>query len=284
MTALPSTERELVRELANAARSPGELAFELDTDVETVLERVSDLRDRGLVERQGFDTCRLTPAGQAYAEAGTIPIVAPFEAHTDRYEEWFEANRAAYESELAALRELLPTEASPRVEIGVGSGRFAAPLGVEVGVDPSPAMLERARERGVTVLQGVAESLPLRSDSVALALLVTTVCFVDDLDETLREVRRILRPDGAVLLGFVASESPLGRTYRERRDENPFYRNATFVRVPDLLAALSAAGFGEPTTVQTLFSAPDDLDGTDRIEAGWGEGSFVAVRAPVPAE
>ena len=46
------------------------------------------------------------------------------------------------------------------IEIGVGTGRFAAPLGIKVGVDPSMTMLTYAAKRGVLGLQGTAEALP----------------------------------------------------------------------------------------------------------------------------
>jgi SAM-dependent methyltransferase len=211
-----------------------------------------------------------------------MPITAPFEEHTDRYEGWFEAHPAAHESELAAIRHVLPAfDADDAAEVGVGSGQFAAPLGVGIGVDPSPAMLERAEGREIDVIRGVGETLPLRDESLSLSLLVTTVCFLDDLDATLAEVRRVLRPEGTLAVGFVDRESPLGRRYQSERETNPFYRDATFVSVPELEAALQRTGFREPTVVQTLFSPPEDLDGPDRVETGWGEGSFVALAASV---
>ena len=55
-----------------------------------------------------------------------------------RYEAWFTRNPAAYHSELLAVRALLPWQGLG-LEIGAGTGRFAAPLGVTVGVDPSRA-------------------------------------------------------------------------------------------------------------------------------------------------
>lgn len=71
-----------------------------------------------------------------------MPRIEPFEKHTDRYEAWFERHDAAYLSELLALRPFVPL-CGRGLEIGVGSGRFAAPLGVQVGIDPSKAMLDR---------------------------------------------------------------------------------------------------------------------------------------------
>ncbi|SEP18916.1 hypothetical protein SAMN04487948_11980 [Halogranum amylolyticum] len=75
-----------------------------------------------------------------------MPEAAPFERHTERYEGWFEEHEAAYQSELEALRRLIPTTGYG-VEIGVGSARFAAPLGMQVGIDPAGKMLQYARDR-----------------------------------------------------------------------------------------------------------------------------------------
>ena len=58
-----------------------------------------------------------------------MPRIAPFEAHQERYDSWFERHAAAYYSELLAVRALLPWEGRG-LEVGVGTGRFAAPLGV----------------------------------------------------------------------------------------------------------------------------------------------------------
>ena len=69
----------------------------------------------------------------------------PFNAHHKRYEAWFTHHQAAYHSELLAVRALLPWQGLG-LEIGVGTGRFAGPLGIKVGVDPSNAMLMPSRE------------------------------------------------------------------------------------------------------------------------------------------
>ena len=50
------------------------------------------------------------------------------------------------------------------LEVGVGTGRFAAPLGIHIGLEPSPAMAKLARARGVEVHSGVGENLPYEDD------------------------------------------------------------------------------------------------------------------------
>src|SRR5690606_16354886 len=112
--------------------------------------------------------------------------------------------------------------------IGVGTGRFAKPLGIAIGIDPSLKMLARARNRGVGVVCRVAEALPFRDEVFDHALIVTTICFVDDARAMLAEARRVLRPEGAVVIGFIDRTSRLGRHYEAHRDESVFYRDAVF--------------------------------------------------------
>ena len=210
-----------------------------------------------------------------------MPKSEPFETHTGRYDRWFDEHDAAYRSELAAVERLLPEE-GPGLEVGVGSGRFAEPLGVEYGVDPAAAMLARARERGVVTVRGVAEQLPFRDGAFAAVLNVTTICFVDDVAATLSEARRVLRPGGAFVTGFVDEDSPLGQRYQEKRESNPFYRDAEFRSTAELRSAMDAAGFESLAFAQTVFESPDEMTAPDRVEDGHGDGSFVVVRGEVP--
>jgi ubiquinone/menaquinone biosynthesis C-methylase UbiE len=207
-----------------------------------------------------------------------MPNAEPFEEHTERYEDWFEDHEDAYRSELAALERLVPATGRG-LEIGVGSGRFAAPLGLDVGIDPAEAMLDQARERGVDVVKGVAEDLPFRDGTFETALIVTTICFVDDIPRTLAETDRVLSESGQLVLGYIDKDSPGGRSYQEKKETNPFYRGATFVSTEDLLEALEAAGFTDLEFVQTMYHWLDEIDGLEPIEEGYGNGSFVGIGA-----
>jgi Methyltransferase domain len=98
---------------------------------------------------------------------------------------------AVFPSEVACLRPLLDGLPRPRAEIGVGSGRFAAALGVEVGLDPAAAPLALGASRGVRVVQGVGERLPFRSGVFGAVLVIVTVCFADDPAGAWRGLRRV---------------------------------------------------------------------------------------------
>lgn len=207
-----------------------------------------------------------------------MPKSAPFEEYTERYEGWFEEHEEAYRSELDALRRLLPAPGYG-IEIGVGSARFAAPLGIQVGIDPAGKMLEYARERGIDVVKGVAEYLPFKDETFDTALIVTTICFVDDISQTLAEAERALKPSGSLVISYIDKNSPVGEIYQETKEENPFYREAVFVSTEELIETLEAVGFTEFEFVQTIYHWLDEIDGLEPIEEGYGDGSFVVIKA-----
>lgn len=205
-----------------------------------------------------------------------LPRIKPFEEHADEYDAWFERHRNLYLSELAAVRELLTPGDARGLEIGVGSGRFAAALGIGYGVEPSPRMAEIARGRGIEVSMGTAEELPYADGCFDFLLMVTTVCFLDDMTTAFKEARRVLKDEGFLVVGFIDRDSFLGGLYQEKRSRSKFYGEATFVSVNDVVQSLRNSGFGRFTFRQTIFGGDDALY---PVEEGCGRGSFVAIRA-----
>jgi SAM-dependent methyltransferase len=201
--------------------------------------------------------------------------LAPFDEHVEEYDAWFERHRESYLAELVAVRELLPSGGTG-VEIGIGSGRFAGPLGIPFGVEPSPRMAELARRRGLRVLEATAEALPFADGEFDFALMVTVICFLDDVEQALREAHRILRPGGVLVIGFIDRESALGREYSRKKDRSMFYRDAVFYSAHDVEGMLSRSGFSGFSYRQTLFADPVRRTNVDEDH---GEGGFVVVRA-----
>jgi SAM-dependent methyltransferase len=210
-----------------------------------------------------------------------VPGVESFEKNVDKYEAWFDRNRAAYASELEALRALIP-KSGKGLEVGVGTGRFAAPLGIRVGVDPAKAMGKLAMERGIEVRFGVGENLPCKDSSFDFVLLVTTICFLDDVPAAFGEAYRVLTSGGSILVGFIDRESSLGKVYEKRKQDNEFYRDATFLSVDEVVRHLKQTGFRGFVFRQTIFQNPAEMKQAGPVRSGYGEGSFVVVRAKKP--
>jgi ubiquinone/menaquinone biosynthesis C-methylase UbiE len=212
-----------------------------------------------------------------------MPRTAPFETFHQRYDDWFVRHAPAYHSELLAVRAQLPWQGLG-LSIGVGTGRFAAPMGIEIGIDPAGEVLDYAARRGITCVQAVAEALPFADRSFERALCVTTICFVDDAAAMLREAYRVLQPGGVLVIGFIDRTSALGQHYLAHQAENVFYRDATFFSAAEVERFLYDTGFAEPVWVQTLSKSLEETREIEPLRGGYGNGAFVAVRAQRPAE
>jgi len=201
--------------------------------------------------------------------------IAPFENHTEEYDNWFDNNPVKYQAELNALISVMP-HSSNGLEIGIGSGKFAKPLGIHMGVDPSVKMAKKSKSLGLSVVLGVAEKLPFISKSFDFVLMVTTLCFVDDINKTFQESYRVTKQNGFIILGFIDKESELGKIYRQNQEKSRFYNIATFFSTQEILEHLTQAGFHKFQIKQTIFPGKNQ---TLKIENGFGCGSFVVIKA-----
>ena len=207
-----------------------------------------------------------------------MPITNPFDLRYNEYEQWFVENRYVYFSEIAALRHFIPPTGIG-LEIGVGSGQFALPLKIPFGIDPSENMLNLAQQKRVVVVKAVAEHLPIKNHSFDFALMVTTICFVDDVNIAFQEARRILKSDGTFIVGLVDRKSPLGQVYLAHKDQNVFYRLATFYSTEEIITLLEKIGFNNIQTVQTVFGNLAEINAIQPFKNGYGEGGFVVIKA-----
>jgi ubiquinone/menaquinone biosynthesis C-methylase UbiE len=94
------------------------------------------------------------------------------------------------------------------LEIGVGSGLnfpfYGATVISVIGLEPSSALLRMARPRAssakvpITLLDASAEAIPLDSDSIDTVVTTWTLCTIPNAPVALAEIRRVLRPGGAL--------------------------------------------------------------------------------------
>ena len=140
------------------------------------------------------------------------------------------------------------------VELGAGTGLNLSyyPPDVElVLTEPEPPMarrlLGRLQQSGrqAPVLQAPADRIPLPDSSVDTVVCTLVLCTVPDLDATLTEIRRLLRPDGQLLFIEHVAAEPGSRLRRwQDRLERPWRRLAHGCHTNrDTEYALRNAGF-----------------------------------------
>ena len=151
---------------------------------------------------------------------------------------WGRASAALYDPFLWAgeragvrrLRRTLLSQARGRtVDIGSGSGlnlpHFPDHLDELVLAEPDPAMrarlarrLDRSR-RQARLIDAPAEQLPFADDSIDTVVSTFVLCTVSAPDRALREIARVLRPDGQLLfIEHVRSDSPTLARWQDRLD------------------------------------------------------------------
>lgn len=207
-----------------------------------------------------------------------MPKISPFQKYVDQYEAWFTENPWVYEAELRAVKSVFPAKGLS-VEIGVGTGRFAEPLNIKIGVEPSHRMGSIAQKRGIQVLKGTAEELPLADCRFDTAIMVTIVCFLDDISKAFQEAHRILSKEGVLIVALIDRNSPLGQVYLEHKNENVFYRYATFFSVDEVIEIMTQSGFKDFSFQQTIFRSLSETDEKEPVEQGYGKGAFVVIKA-----
>ena len=190
------------------------------------------------------------------------------------YDEWYDVHPALYQSELGALKKVVPPGAG--LEIGVGTGRFAVPLGARFGLDPAIQMLQLAKKRGILVVQALGESLPFRDESFDFVQIVFVIEFVDDPLLFLREAARTVRRNGVLILGFIDRDGQWGRYYAR----DPSHRHYFHPPSPEeVLGIFSKIGLEFREACQTLFQPPPDISIKEEPRSGFGRGGFVVLMA-----
>ncbi|BAI76776.1 glycosyltransferase (plasmid) [Azospirillum sp. B510] len=135
-------------------------------------------------------------------------IRALFDAMAPLREGWADRNRAFHDADRAYLRFLIPEEATV-LEIGCGVGDTLAALKPArgVGIDLSPATIEvaKARHPHLELIAADAED-PATIDAVegpfSHILLSGTIGFLDDIEETLRLLRRVANPKTRIIVSY----------------------------------------------------------------------------------
>ncbi|MBI4020072.1 MAG: class I SAM-dependent methyltransferase [Candidatus Aenigmarchaeota archaeon] len=118
--------------------------------------------------------------------------------------------------EMRLIREFINQKDNPLVlDVGCGTGYHLHFAGSMIGIDISEGMLEKAAGSGKPVVQAAAEALPLKDESIGHALCFFAVLNMCDFHKAIRELNRVLKWKGLVLLS-VASAWDRGYRFRHK--------------------------------------------------------------------
>jgi SAM-dependent methyltransferase len=200
--------------------------------------------------------------GATYPLEGGVPLLFEASAFADdaerqqalynqvahEYDDVFPRHVANHylEKRVAIVRSLLP--AGRVLDVGCGTGQLAERIvlaGYEVmGVDISPAMLQKALARGLAgTFAAFSSALPFRDGSFDLALTVATLHHLETpvrVAYTIAEMGRVVRPGGFVLLWDHNPLNPYWPSLMKRVPQDS--GDERLVPMGEILADVRAAG------------------------------------------
>jgi SAM-dependent methyltransferase len=140
------------------------------------------------------------------------------------------------------------------LDVGCGDGGLAIELfklGADVaGIDASGDMIAAARARAanrgadIAFQVAAAERLPFPSECFDIVTAITVLCFIEDAVPVLREIRRVLRPGGRLVIGELGKWSSWAALRRIRGWlGSPLWRKGRFRTAHELRALAEQTGF-----------------------------------------
>lgn len=226
-----------------------------------------------------------------------------FDQYASQYDAWFLENRNVLYSEVNLVASVL-RDAGRILSVGCGSGLFEKILreerdiDIRDGIEPSEAMAEIARKRGMTVAISTAEDADFGNSDYDTILFNGTPSYIDGLAEVVRKAYEALPAGGRIVLIDVPKESSYGVLYNLAKalgtwnhpllqgcyPPNPypieFVDVAKWRTTAEKIEMLESAGFRDLAFAQTLTTHPlySDIIEEQPVE-GYDRGDYVAITA-----
>jgi len=213
-----------------------------------------------------------------------------FDDWPEKYDRWFETpiGNLVKNAELEIVLDFLRPAPGDRIlDAGCGTGIFTLDLlsrgSTVVGIDLSLPMLARARRKadgypfhpvGADILR-----LPFAGGQFDKTVSVTALEFIEDAAAAVRELFRVTRRGGTIVVATLNSLSPwAARRKEEGRKGHPLFRKVIF-RSPAEMASLAPASCETHTAVHFLKEEnPERAFEIEREGKGSNTGAFLAVR------
>jgi ubiquinone/menaquinone biosynthesis C-methylase UbiE len=211
--------------------------------------------------------------------------VKAFDQVAGFYDDWYShpQGKQVFEAEQRALESLVPGSGLG-LEVGAGTGVFAESLTGEdrtiICLDPSGAMLAKARERKMPAIMGVCEYIPVNEGAVGFVYMVTTLEFLEYPVAALKQVRETTKKDAPLVIMFINADSVWGSLYRQIGAKgDPVFRHARLRSLSEVHEILVKAGYVIQECVGTLTTGPEELDVGGELKEPDTETGVIVVRA-----
>jgi ubiquinone/menaquinone biosynthesis C-methylase UbiE len=211
--------------------------------------------------------------------------VKAFDQVAGFYDDWYShpQGKQVFEAEQRALESLVPSSGLG-LEVGAGTGVFAESLTGEdrtiICLDPSGAMLAKARERKMPAIMGVCEYIPVNEGAVGFVYMVTTLEFLEYPVAALKQVRETTKKDAPLVIMFINADSVWGSLYRQIGAKgDPVFRHARLRSLSEVHEILVKAGYVIQECVGTLTTGPEELDVGGELKEPDTETGVIVVRA-----
>lgn len=226
-----------------------------------------------------------------------------FDQYAEKYDIWFMKNEHVLESELKLVAYFLK-EPGNTLSVGCGSGIFEMLLKkeydvtVQHGIEPSTAMAEIARKRGMTVEVISIEEAEPGSQQYDTILFNGTPSYISDLQLAFNKAFNSLKPGGRIVVIDVPKESSYAILYNLAKvletwdhpmlegvqppDPYPieFVKAANWRTTAEKVEMLETAGFSGFEYAQTLTKHPVfSANSTEEPIKGHDCGDYVAISA-----
>ena len=89
----------------------------------------------------------------------------------------------------------------------------------------------------------------------------------------------MLKHKGSIIIGFLDKDQSIAKEYTERRQYSTFFKKANFYTVNYIKQIIEESGFKNLEFNQTLFGDLNTIKEVQLPKPGFGEGSFVVVKA-----
>ncbi len=164
------------------------------------------------------------------------------------YDSWYDTELGRFVDEVetkVAFDLFQPQPGEKILDIGCGTGNFSiklAKMGCKVtGIDISQPMLEEAEKKAeklnldINFKKGDVLNLEFDDNKFDSVFSMAAIEFIKDLETAFKEIKRVVKPGGKILLGTIRKDSDWGRLYeKQAQKEDSVFRDAIFREPEDL--------------------------------------------------